>query len=866
MKLRVWVGVFFLSIFFSSISSAGFYTPKQPLPDVPDPAAFLGYELGERFTPHHLVVEYMELLAQASPRVQLEAYGRSYEGRPLQLLTISDPHNLSRAEDIKKTYAELTDPRRTGFDSARNRVRELPVAVWLSYNIHGNEASSTEAAMAAAYFLAAADEDELGDLLKDTVVLLDPCLNPDGRDRYVNWITSVVGSKPNPLSAAREHHEPWPGGRFNHYLFDLNRDWAWLTQIESRQRAKAYLEWMPQVHVDFHEMWVESTYFFFPPERPVHQAFPPQVMKWGRIFGRGNAEAFDARGWRYYTAEDFDLFYPGYGDSWPSFQGAVGMTYEQAGHGRAGIVYRKNDGTELTLTERADHHYVASLATIRTAAENREARLLDFYRFFEVPARPDPWAYLLPPGNDPPRTRELAELLMFHGAEVHETTTEIPRRSVFDYDGRPADANLPEGTYVVAMNQPRHSFLRAILEPEAAITDTMFYDVSAWSLPVAFGTDAYMTKGPLGSLRKLTSLPRIETKVIHPEAEYAFLTSWDRNGAAKAASRLLQHDVKVHFTKRSFETMGRTFSEGSLVVFAQDQNHTHSELVSLLEEAAETCGVDFLGVTSGLTDHGPDLGSAQIQRLELPRVALLADSPASPASVGPCWFLLDRQYDIPHALLQIDQISQENLKDFDVLVIPNDWSGGRAYQSALDSAQVAVIKDWVRRGGVYVGLGGGAFFAGRAGLCTTKPASRDEDLSEADKAEREKARKMETISERENRQRKENLPGTIFRVSVDPRHPLGFGYRGDTRVLKTGSGALDLGPQGSNVALFVDQPRVSGYASQENITHLEETPYLVAEPLGRGHVVLYVEDPNFRLFWYGLNRLFLNSLFFLPSL
>jgi hypothetical protein len=862
---------FLLLLGSSAAGAASFYAGGDLDPAIPSPEGFLGYPAGSRFTPHHRVVDYLKALADASDRVEIEQYGESYEGRPLLLLTVSDPQNLAAKDRIKESYARLADPRRTSEGEARGISRDLPIAVWLSYNIHGDEASGSETAIAVAYRLAAARDPETTALLKSTVVLIDPCLNPDGRDRYVNWMIGVTGGRPDPLPPAREHHQPWPGGRYNHYLFDLNRDWAWLTQVETRARAAVYLGWRPQVHVDVHEMYAQDSYFFFPPERPIHPYFPPETLKWATIFGRGNAAAFDGRGWAYYTEESFDLYYPGYGDSWPSFHGAIGMTYEQAGHGFAGTTLVRAPGDTLTLAMRAEHHYVASLATLRTAAANREARLLDFHRFFEAD-RPGPaGAYFFPPGADPARVAELASLLMAHGAEVYRARGEIHPRGLHAYDGTPASTTLPVGTFVVPLDQPLHRFLRAILEPEAALPDTFFYDVSAWSLPLAFGVDAFTSEEAIdGNLERLTESPTVTGRVEKPEARYAFLIPWDRNGAARAAAWLQERNVRLRFATREFRMGAHRFPPGTLVIFRAENG---DGLSALLAEAAALSGADIFGVNTGLTDDGPDLGSFRVPALKQPRVAVIGDAPASPTSSGACWFLLDRLYGVPYSLMRLDEIDEEALSRYSVLVFPNDNAGGRAYAAALDSTQVETLKHWVHEGGVFVGLGGGAFFAGAdvSGLSSVKEAppaekEREAGLTEDERKSQDRDRRLETQTERERRERLSEVPGTIFRVSVDPLHPLGFGYTGEARVLKISDRALELGPPGTNVAWFTRAPRVSGYASPENVDRLVDRPFLVDEPVGRGHVVMYVEDPNFRLSWYGLNRLFLNSIYFLPSL
>lgn len=541
------------------------------------------------------------------------------------------------------------------------------------------------------------------------------------------------------------------------------------------------------------------------------------------------------------------------------------MTYEQAGHSSAGATIARTDGDTLTLGDRTEHHFVASLATVRTAVTHREARLMDFHRFFEADRNPSPRAYLIPPGNDPPRTAELIELLMAHGAEVQRSKGEVRAQGLRGYDGERSSAPLPAGTYVISMRQPLHRFLNTILEPEAGLPDTLFYDLSAWSLPLAFGVEAYTSDGDVSAdLEMLAEPPTLTGTVQNRDAGYAYLISWDRNGAAKAATRLLRDGVRVHFTTREVTVRETTFPPGSLIIF-RDGNPEH--LPRLLEEVAFVTAVDVLGVDSGLTDAGPDLGSSRVVRLREPKVGLIGDSPASPTSVGACWFLLDQGYQVPHSILTVDQLTERNLDDLSVLVFPDAWGGGRAYQGAIDSSTVALLRAWVRRGGVFVGLGGGALFAARSGLSSVEIASPLEETSDSDDEEAFEARKrLRTFKERERLDRLATLPGTIFRVRVDPLHPLGFGYDGEAWVLKTSNEALELGPEGSNVAWFAASPRMSGYASEASVDRLVDRPFLVDERLGRGHVVLYVEDPNFRLFWYGLTRMFLNSLFFLPSL
>src|SRR4051812_515281 len=396
---------------------------------LPSPAAFLGYPLGARFTSWDRIVAYLEALDAASPRVKLWEYGHTYEGRPLKLLAVSSPENLERLEEIRKDVLRLADPAGASAADRERILRRTPLVVWLAYGVHGNESSSAEAALGAAYVLAAA-QGETAEMLKDLVVLIDPLQNPDGRERYVNAYRQRRGDEANARRAAAEHWEPWPGGRQNHYLIDLNRDWAWASQQETRQRIAAYRSWEPQVYVDFHEMSSESSYFFPPSAEPIHPQIDRRILGWLDVFGRANASAFDRQGWIYFKEENYDLFYPGYGDSYPSLRGAVGMTYEMAGGGRAGLAVALQDGTVLTLADRVARHLTTSLTTVRTAAKNGRKILEDFTANRAKAATEPARTYLWP--ADQQEARALADLLTLHGVRVSQLRqpAEVPVKAL----------------------------------------------------------------------------------------------------------------------------------------------------------------------------------------------------------------------------------------------------------------------------------------------------------------------------------------------------------------------------------------------------------------------------------------------------
>ncbi len=388
---------------------------------IPTPSEFLGYPLGERFTPWTRIVDYFDELAKRSNLITVQRFGETYEHRPLILATITSAKNRASLEQIRQSVASLADPDVTSAARAAEIAKSSPVVVWLAYGVHGNESSSAEASMQVASNLLR--DPDAQKLLDDAVILIDPLQNPDGRERYIQWFTRTRGMEADPNPDAYEHQEPWPGGRFNHYLIDMNRDWAWSSQRETRDRIAMYRQWNPQVFVDLHEMFYNSTYFFPPDAKPINANLPKDVEKWLEVFGRANAAAFTQRGWPFFVGETFDLFYPGYGDSWPSLHGAIGMTYEVAGHGRAGSAILRDDTTVYTLADRVARHSTSSMATIRTAAANRENLLLYTYNAMKLNADSGKNTFFLLPGS--PNADDLLAMLQRQNLKINVLTAPL---------------------------------------------------------------------------------------------------------------------------------------------------------------------------------------------------------------------------------------------------------------------------------------------------------------------------------------------------------------------------------------------------------------------------------------------------------
>jgi hypothetical protein len=863
----------------SLVVAVTLHAQPQYAPGVPAPRTVLGYDLGDRYTPHGAIDRYIHALEQsAGGRVLLVPYGETYEGRSLTLVVISTPENIKNLPAIKAGIAKLADPRVTGAREAEAIIASNPAIAWLSYGVHGNEASSPEAALNVMYELAARTDTGMSALLSKLVVVIDPLLNPDGHERYVNYEVSRRGVKPIEDRNAVEHNEDGPSGRTNHYFFDLNRDWSWLTQQESRMRIAAYREWKPQVHVDFHEMGYNSSYFFFPAFKPINSNFPPSTVEWGKIYGLANAAAFDKEGWTYYSGESFDLFYPGYGDSWPSLNGAIGMTYEQAG--QTGVRVKRSDETILTLKDRLLHHSAASMATLRTTAEYREKRLRDFYEFFKDaidegatgPVR----AFIVPPGVDPARTAKMISRLEMQGVEVRAAERSFSLDGVSTYFTKGTmSKNFPAGSYIIPLDQPAKRLIMTIMEQDPVLTDTSFYDISTWALPVAYGVETYWTGKKVDVSAKAIAEPLLpDGAVVGGTASTAYIMPWTSNNAIKALASLLQKDFRAQVSMQEFTLRGEKFKRGTIII---PVNGNRPELHEEIQRLARQYHLTFTAAQSGYTEGGIDLGSDRVVRLKKPKVIIATNAPVGTESFGALWSMFDQEYGIDFVPMKLSTLRSADLSQYTAMIFPDDNADGFGYRSALDSGAVQRIKTWIAAGGTFIGIEGGAVFAtaDRGKICGVKLKQKDkDDDKKKDDAKDKKDKKLSdaelekrmTVEEREKKSRLEEIPGTMLRVKLDPSHPLGFGYDGSIAVFKTSSTVFELSDRGYNVGIYAASPRLSGYLSAENEKNIEDTPYLVHEQLGGGNVVLFADDPNFRLFWDGLNKVFLNSVLLMPSI
>ncbi|MCB1056196.1 MAG: hypothetical protein KDD11_11915 [Acidobacteria bacterium] len=850
-------------------------------PSVPSPADFLGYSLGSRFTRHFRVEDYLERLAASSDRVRLERYGETYEGRPLYLVTISTAENIARLDELRADAMALAHPQDLSMAQRTRLLDHHPVIVWLAYGVHGNESSSTETSLAVAYTLAAARGD-LADALSQVVVILDPLVNPDGRERYLQGYLERRGREPDAAADSMEHVEEWPGGRFNHYLFDLNRDWTWMTQQETEQRIAAYRRWEPQVYADFHEMGPDSSYFFPPPAQPVLRDIDRRTVAWIDTFGRANGSTFDFYGWLYYKAEVFDLFYPGYGDSYPSLRGAVGMTYEVAGGGRGGQVVERRDG-RLTLADRIARHFTTSLATVVTAAKNRRALLSDFVASRTQPMLDPVSTFFWKPED--PESRSLADLLRHHGIEVRRLARGTEVSAVEVSSGKATTVQLPAGSYTVSTAQPLGGLARTLLSREAEMPasflerqreridsyrDTEFADITAWSLPLAYGVEAWMMSGEPEATEALE--PPVSG--LRGKGDYAFLVPPQGYGGYRFAAGLERREVVFRLALESFDLGGESFPGGTLVIPALGNP---PELAEILEDLARTEEVQVVRVATAFTDRGISLGSDQVIAVSPARIGLLGGPGVARTAHGALWHLFDRQLGLRFSRLQLDQLGRIDLDGYDVLVFP----GGDA-EGTLDEGAKKRLAGWVEDGGLLVTSADALGLLHDLELSSVEewqPEGHGTDAGESTD-DPEAPAMAETppgngMSEGDDEthggnvaDRPLDVPGAAVATDLRSGSPLGTGMRHGPATLILGDRVLEAtgDPRQDVLTVRANSPVIAGFAWPESAERLAGSLLTSVETAGRGRVVIFAQMPPFRGFWRATTPLLLNAVLYGPSM
>lgn len=807
------------------------------------PDEFLGYKLGSRFTSHYRVAEYFQQVARVSKQVKLVQYGTTGEGRPLLAMFIASPQNINKLEDIRANNLRLA-----GIEQGTASTT-APVIVWLSYNVHGNEPSSSEAAMQTLYELADPTNARTQAWLHNTVVVIDPCLNPDGRERYVNYYNSVKGITPNSNPVAREHVEPWPGGRVNHYYFDLNRDWAWQVQTETQERMALYNKWLPQIHVDFHEQSYNSPYYFAPAAQPFHKDITEWQKDFQTVIGKNNAKYFDQNGWLYFTREEFDLLYPSYGDTYPIYSGAIGMTYEQGGIG-AGLAVSTRTGDVLTLTERIAHHHSNSLSTIETASANAQKAVQEFKKYFDnATANPagDYKTYVIKNSNDD-NMAALARLLDKNGIQYR--FGQKGSGSGFDYfTGKTSSVSVNAKDMVISANQPRSVLLNVLLEPNTFVADSNTYDITAWSLPYAYGLQAFGIKD---ALQTSIATPAKTNDKKAPGLPYAYISRWQSEEDVKFLAALLNEHIQVRFTEKPFEAGAQKFAAGSLIIARAGNDR--ADLDAVVTKLATQFNRKPVPLASGFVEKGADLGSDAVKYIRPPKIMLLAGNGVLAENVGEIWHLFDQQLNYPVTIVRYADISRAKLADFNVIICPD----GR-----YDDFPAERLADWVKDGGKLIAMGGAIEQLADKKDFAIKDRNHAENDKEKDKKEDLDRKEVKLYADRNRDALVENVAGAIYKVNLDNSHPLGFGYPGYYYTLKLNDGIYALMDEGSwNVGTVKKDAFVAGLVGKKSKEKIAKGGLLFGvQNLGRGSVVYLVDDPLFRGFWQNGKLLFGNAVF-----
>lgn len=798
------------------------------------PSDFLGYEIGSQFSRNSQVIDYFEHVQSQLPnQVKLQEYGRTYERRPLVVAYVSSEENMRNLETIRENNLK-----NAGVLNGTSTTDDIAI-VWLSYNVHGNEASSTEASMLTLYKLLT----EKQDWLKNTVVIIDPCINPDGRDRYANWFNETASTPYDIDPQASEHNEPWPGGRPNHYLFDLNRDWAWASQIESASRLKVYNKWLPHIHVDFHEQGINEPYYFAPAAEPFHEI----ISDWQRDFqtqiGKNHSKYFDKEGWLFFTRERFDLFYPSYGDTYPTYLGAIGMTYEQAGHGRGGLGILNDEGTVLTLKDRVAHHTTAGLSTVEISSKNASKLNSEFKNFFNTSGLKYK-SYVLQGDED--KIEALKALLDKH--EMAYGNASGGRVSGYHYNtASQGSISTTSKDLVISTNQPKGKMIKALFEPNAKLSDSLTYDITAWSLPYAYGLNTVASTSLVASNQ--SNSPAI---VASLENAYGYVSDWSSLKDAKFLASLLKSNFKVRFTEKPFYQNGKKFNRGSLIITKGDNAHIknfYATLNSICKEHNQ--GID--AIYTGFSEKTPDVGSPDIKLVNKQKIAMLSGDGTSSLNYGALWHFFEQQLHYPVTSINTEHLSYINLSKYNVLIMPSGWYGSAINEDALNA-----IKDWVRDGGKVIAIDRAlSTFAGKEGFALKYNENESEN---------EDPKNLMPYADRERQNAKNLITGAIFETKVDNTHPMAFGYDKDYFTLKLGSSSYSLLNRGYNVAHIGDNPKkVSGFAGSNAIKRLPNSLVFGEERMGSGSFIYLVDDVMFRSFWENGKLFLVNSIFFVNN-
>ena len=887
---------------------------------MPTPESVTGYAVAEKAVRYDALVRYLQALAKASDRVTLTDYGLTYEGRTLYYVTITSEANHKRLEKIKADNAKLSDPRTLqGAEKANQLIANLPAVAWMNYSIHGDELSSTDAAMYVAYHLAASEDETNRKLLDRLVVHITPLVNPDGRERYLSHLEQLTGVVSSPDYQSMQHQALWSRGRGNHYLFDLNRDWLVHIHPEVRALAEVILSWNPHLLVDSHEQGAYDTYLFDPPQEPLNIHLSPKLLEWRRRFGADHAEAFNRYGWSYYTKDWYSEWSPIYTNAWANVQGAVGLLYEQARVNAASI--KHPTGEQISFRQTVHHHIVSSLTNLRTLGDNRRQIINDFVedRLWAIDAdEPHGGIFLLPPGKDTSRCKRLVELLERQGIEFKFAQGPFEALKVTDiwaskFPGR----KFPKGTLIARSKQPRRRMLHTLCEFDVHLADsfllkerkelenhrdTLLYDVTSWSLPMAFALESYWAES-ISDVEFSSAPAEPVSSKLNSKSSYGYLLDFENSSVYSALVRLFDNGCHPRVAIKEFQFKSRKYLPGTVLL----RGHENPDnLLEILQTITSDFDIEIKAADTALSEDGPDLGSGKFKLLTAPRVAIASQWPIRSTSFGSLWYLLDYRLGLQCSPLNIQSISRIELRKYNCLILPDCRDLGRV----LDAEAVKKIKRWVENGGTLIAVGGSAVFASGKDrglssvrlkrdvldkldeyaeaverettarnikidpnlLWTTKtprdkPAETQKDKTKKPESSKDKP-DTEKLKRTDEWQRIFSPRGTFLAGIVNTEHWLGFGLRRSTPVMFSGSSAFMAKHPTATVVRLADKDklRLSGLLWPEAKQRLADTAFATVESMGQGQLILFANDPAYRMWLAAEQRLILNAILLGPGM
>ena len=827
---------------------------------IPTPEDVLEFKTGDRHITHHQLVTYVKKLAEVSLRITVEQYAKSHGQRPMLMLTVTSEANHKKLDEIRKQHRLLSKPDKSGDID----ISTLPAVINMGYSVHGDESSGSNSVPVVLYHLAAAKGDEIEKLLNDVVIQMDPCLNPDGLNRFANWANAHRGKNVNADSAHAEHNQAWPGGRVNYYWFDLNRDWLPAVHPESQGRLRRYHEWKPDVLLDFHEMGTSSTYFFQPgiPER-ANPLIPDRNIELTNEFAKYHAKALDKLGSLYFTEEVFDDFYPGKGSSYPDLHGAVGILFEQAssrGHAQ------ESPNGELSFAFTIRNHVATSFSSLDATQASREALLSyrrKFHRDAMTEARDQPLKAFAFSCDDTVRLERFAELLGRHDIKTHWLSKSIA-----------GDKRVPAGSLIVNLQQPEYRFIQALTEQRTDFRESIFYDVSTWTLQLAYDLNKTgLAKMPADD-SLVDDLPESADMELPTDA-VAWTIDTTSYNSHWLINKLLDADARLRVATKSFTTdkqeepvnaqqelLNAVFGDdptkpaGTVILPLGIQDTDKKTLAAIMSEGAKR-GVNVDVIASGLTPDGIDMGSNSMRPLPVPKVLMVIDGGVSRYSAGAAWHLLDHRVGVPVTLVPQDRLGRVDLHRYNTIVMPTG-----SYRN-LSEKTAASIGEWVSEGGTLIANGTATQWVNQQKLTSvTFRFSVSDNDSPVDTNDHHHDHRP--YADARNDQALKLISGAIFEGRIDLTHPLSYGmtdwrlplFRNNRVIMEPTTNAY------SNPVICTEAPLLSGYCSDDNIELVAGSASVIVRSKGSGRIILMAEDPNFRGFWYGTNKVFLNAVFF----